>query len=405
MRRALVLLLVCACSSESTKLETHDVTVTALAGDAPDQGAVLIAHRANGEVIDATEADASGRGVLTVETNAFITTWFRWTPRLGADGIPEPEMRTFAVSTPAPDTEILIHGPVPELPVIGSLQVAIDEPIAAAGYLVSIGCLTRLVTTLPVSLDLTSRCLGTDSKVDVLVRALDGNHQYIGYAAGQAELVGAAAAFHASAWQFDAPPIRLILDGVDPIVRFAQVADGLEIDDDVVHAAGVAKDGSLWNPMATSNILVRGYLLSDGTTGAEIGMFVRSMNGLANEVTVSSSDFMRTPPAAAQLSIAGNASMSWGEQPPDVDLVYHSTQIGLLSWNVVVPPTAGSVTLPAEADIADRAEFTMTRNFESPLNGFGESIDSGLHFERASPSVNDVISPVVGDVRSTKATR
>lgn len=399
------MVLLCASACGDGANSTRNITLTAFAGDVPDPGALVVVHSATGEVVENLDVDASGRVALSIEPDLFITTWFRWTPRIGSEGVPLPETRQFAVTMPAPHGDAVIYGPVPELPPVGTLEVAVDGSIPASRYLIETGCERRVVDTLPASFEITSHCLGSDLTVDVLVRALDAANRDVGYAAGSAELAGATASFNATAWEVDADPVRLVLEDVDPVVRVALVADGREIDDDVIHAAGVNKDGSLWRGLTAENMFVRGFLYSDGTTGLDLGGFVRSMNGLTNELVIRRSDFLMSAPTRATVDIDGAPTMTWREAPIGVDVVVHTVQLDALSWNVVVPLTAGTVTLPMNLGVVESGEVGWTRSFDSTeLDGFNEAAESGFHFESAHSASDLILLPRDGTVRSARGT-
>ena len=115
-----------ACGSSSA-VEVS-IQVRALGASLPESDVTVVAHRADGHVLDSQQTDSDGRVVLHGEPDGYVTTWLRWSASLAdsADLPPGPVRATYAVTTVAPPEgrELVVHGPAdPSLPPAGSLVV------------------------------------------------------------------------------------------------------------------------------------------------------------------------------------------------------------------------------------------------------------------------------------------
>ena len=190
--------------------------VIAEAGDAPEPGASVVTHRADGSVIDSALPDATGRAAVGVEPGAFVSVVF-----------PSGAIVT-TVAPPEAGGALVVHGPVPDAPpvVAGALRVAPSAAIAADDFETDLGCTTTHVAALPVVIDINARCFGTDARLDVLVRAFHAG-QLAGYVATRIEPVDGVAEFDPGAWQTTVPNVPVMLAGVAPALDWVALADGL----------------------------------------------------------------------------------------------------------------------------------------------------------------------------------
>jgi hypothetical protein len=413
MLRVAVLVVVaggCAVDDGNYDAPNYDATIVAREGNAPGSGLSVISHATNGEIIDQTATGPDGLASLEVEAGGFVTVMFWWRPRgAAADAPPGPAMPSYAVTTvaPAAGNQLVIHGPLRATQtVIGTLALSVDEPIVADHYFVDLGCTRTTVAMLPATVDLTASCLGTDSKLDVIVQAVDTTPSVVGYFAGEADFVNGTAQLAVPQWQTASTPVQLTLQGVDPIVRIAARHDGLELGDHVIHAASRQHDSPQWNGLAIDGVTIRAFLLSDGTTGTQVGEMVRELPGLPSEIVLGPEDFpsWSRPFGGCSFVVGSQFSVSWVAAPDGVDLTYCSSALGDISWNLVLPPGAGTITLPSAIDSSQRMYEVMTRYFDATeAGGFAQATALGLHLETTGPFTNRIIVPGTGAVRTNTA--
>lgn len=138
------------------------------AGDQAATDAIVIFHRPNGERIGTAHVDASGRAAMAVADDSLVTAMF---PH---DSI---ATRLVTVAVVGASDEIAIHGPPRRgtlLPSTGTITIAPLVTYPADEFRVRLGCKGAQTAALPVSIDINESCVGTDSRVPVIVIARQG---------------------------------------------------------------------------------------------------------------------------------------------------------------------------------------------------------------------------------------
>jgi hypothetical protein len=390
----------CGCSA-SSQPKPYAATITTLVGDAPGSDVDVLSHRGDGHVIDEGLTGADGNVELQVETGGYVTAMLWWQPRpSGEDAPPLAEMPTYAITTTAPaeGSALVIHGPrhVVE-PSIGTLTITTTQPTSADHYFVELGCNTFISPMLPMTVDVSSTCLGSDTILDVKITALDAAEEPIGYSAGQAALVNGSAQFTASQWSNALTPIGIDLQGITnptPTVRLAARHDGLEIEDAVVMPTSNLSPGAEWNGLAIDGVTLRAF--------SAAGSVVRDVPGLPANVIIGVDDFpsWRADGACTFKIGSQQARLQWSSAPDGVDVVHCSGTIGVLGWNAVVPPQGGLVTFPIAVDPAQGFFDTGGTYLDATdADDYASAIAGDLHLETSYPSTSRIIKSATGEVR------
>jgi len=143
MHKAVFVLGLAACTGHE-----RSVDVTAMRGDEPEPGAIVIAHHANGERIADVHVDASGHAAVRVDDGDLVT--LLYPPDAGG-------ARLFTV---VPTGDIVVHGPMSRTasPPLGTFNVEQPANINADRYYVQLACGWTWVTTWPQSFDIGTSC-------------------------------------------------------------------------------------------------------------------------------------------------------------------------------------------------------------------------------------------------------
>ncbi len=413
MRFVLVAALVVGCRG-SHQGSGQIAEVYVFAGDlAPAGGATVIAHRATGELIDTVQADAVGHAELGTEDGAQITVVFP--SDLSAI---TPELWLVTAPAPAADGELDIHGP-PDAPapptVAGALTVDPKKNLNGADmFEVELGCTITQVTAFPASIDVSSRCLGSDSNLDVLVLGY-ASGQVIGYAAGRLDLSSGAATFAPTDWSTPASAIPIMLDGVSPLLDWVLYADGLPFA-----AQPIAGSAPVWTGLAVDAATVHATI----ATATNSRITTREIAGAPTAIAFSASDFLPAIDRTLVLDTTSGTQLSWAPADVGADAIdlHLEWDVGLrgpavppgshhVVWDVVLPPDASDATLAQLAgDVGTLAgppdgtpDATLRYLATTPATGWDALVANGLYVE-ATAGVSTIAPPTTAELRVTQTT-
>lgn len=393
MRSALAPLLALAGACRGSTPPGEIVDVYAFAGVVdPAVGASVVAHRADGTPIDTVITDATGHAGLVIEDGALVTVVF-----------PGDAPRVVTTLAPAPGSELDIHGPrVASTPTVaGVLSVTPQTPLAADTFDIELGCTLTRVTSLPTSLDVSSACAGSDSNVDILVRADQGG-QLVGYAAGRVDLSEGAATFAPPTWQTSAPGAPITTTGVAPSLGWVTFSDGLPFG-----AVAVTTSAPLWTGLAIDSAILRATI----ATGASSQITTYYFAGAPAAIAIAAGDFL--PAITPSLAFdASTTTFTWTASavPADAGDLRLDWDAGSrhISWDAVLPPDVTTVTLPMfGGDLA-----AMIPSPSSPPDpilryvvaatgpaGFDALLAAGLRID-----TNTIVAPpIAGNLSETRA--
>jgi hypothetical protein len=385
-------------------------TVVVKEGSEPRAGATVITHRANGEVIDKAITDAQGRAELRTEVGAHVTAYLRRTPPGPADAPPYPPSASLAVTTMAPEsgTELVLSGPVfNPTPTAGTLTISSSHPLVA-DYQIELGCTRAYVHRLPVTIEIPIACLGTDTNLDVLIRAWapqpdrNGVYPALGYSAARVAMANGVAELDAAVWDTTTGTIPVDLVGVDPNMGIALRSDGLEFDGGLLKGTSGRASIEIPHGFAFDGITVRSWLYSNGLSGVQMGSMIRDVVGAPSAVHIEAGDFLNAVvPVGGPSRDSTTPSLHWSSTGVDADAVYINSDLGGVGWIVVMPPEAGETTLPEfQLDkFGFRTGGSATYYDATDLHGFSEFVAQGLHFEVTLPMRGRLIIPPSGELR------
>lgn len=396
--RVVLVAAVGACASRDSATGPT-VDIVALAGGAGDPGAIVIAHRANGQVLDEQMADAVGRARVHVEDGGWISVVF---PR---------KAQTSVVTTLAPKAggELDIYGPDPDPgpPVVaGTLLVMPGQDAGADDYELDLGCLTLHVPSFTQPIDLNALCFGSDTNLDLLIRASRAGAP-VGYAAGRLPLADGVVQFQPAQWDTTTGSVPITLDGVAPTLDWVLHSDGLPFA-----AQPIAGSAPIWTGLEVDGATVHAVIASGATAQAT----TREIAGPPLSIALSAADFL--PPIAPALALDPGAGLSlhWAAASPGADVVdlRLTWQVAGHSvvWDSVLPPDATSAILPAgdggAADALgppDAMPTALLRYIDGPAaNGFADVAAAGLHVEDPVQPATILPRPADGELRETDTT-
>lgn len=385
MRFALVVV-VAACSGRDKTGPT--ITVHALAGDSGAPMASVVTHRADGSTIDSVNADAAGNAVVETEDGALVSI------ELPSDGT-QPVALVTTVA-PAAGGELTVHGPpAPPSPpvVIGTL--AIDPPpITADSYDIDLGCVDLHFVNLAQPIDLSAACSGSDTTIDVLLRAYSGA-TLAGYAADRVQLIDSSASFAPAQWQTATGSVPVMLDGVAPALDWTLWADGLPFA-----AQPISDPAPVWTGLMVDAATVHATLGTAPVTQST----TREIAGAPSMIAFAQADFL--PPITPSLSASSNA-LHWSASVPGADAVVVSlvwSGTPATDWELVLPPDATDVVLPSSLALQDAPTSGQLRYLDAPATAsFSDVLAAGLHVEDLQAS-RIVTRPTDGEIRETIAT-
>jgi hypothetical protein len=388
---------VTACTSRP-----HNVEILALNGDEPQAGALVISHRASGELIESVHVDASAHASVQVEDDSFVTVVFP------PDDV---ATRLFTVAVVGMTETLRIHGPppAPTFQTIGHVDVAPAVAQPADDYEVRLACRNAQTTTWPMSVEIDATCVGVDSRIPVIAIARAGG-QPLAYASGMVTLENGVATFAPSAWLPATPNVPV--DSSDLTAQFDWTLwiDGLPFQDSLVGG------GLLWDGLLVERTTIHGwrgdFVAAQHTT--------RQLVGPPSSVLFGAEDFLpalpRTLTATGLPTKAGVGQplhFSWSEARVDADILHLA--LGWLSlvdpsdvlWTIVLPPDATEFTTPkfegefqpftpgSDPDLA-------LRWIDSPdLVGFDSARAAGVYSLHRTESGTIVPPVTAGEIRES----
>jgi hypothetical protein len=378
VRQAVIIAVLAACGSSSPG---KHAMVTVMAGGQPAAGAVVVSHGVTGAKIDETAADAVGVAQVSIEDGALVTTLF---PGQISALTPNIEVVT------APLTDgMTIVGPSDDATppvIVGGLQI-MTKNIQADSFQIQLGCATFTVASMPTVVDVSSRCMGSDTNVDVLVTAYNGGVT-VGYAAGRVAMVDGMAAFDPPRWETAYTTLPTTISRSDASVTWSLISDGL---------AFTTVLGELPTGLMVDRVVV----------DADIGGLehtTRWYSSVPAMIALDDSDFLAMLPAtlttgyswsAAGVGDAVDLRASW-----DVDGTSGSANAippgtHHIEWDAVLPPDATTVGVPP-VDLAPppTAMFAL-RYVDSSL--VSEFPATEIHADTIVPA------PADGEIRVTQA--
>ena len=340
VRIAVVALLAAGCGNRSASGPTQGVT--ALAGPiAAEAGATVMSQRVDGTIIDAETADATGHAAVQVEPGAFVTVVF---PAL-LDPLPTSiEMVTVPIA--GDGSELVVHGPPHVLvPIVVAGLTVTGPPLAgAAQYTIDLGCNTQTSTTLPAVVDVIALCEGTDTNLDVLVRAFDASQTLLGYSAGRVPIGmdqagNAIAELDVASWQTTGATVPVTQTGTTASVALDLISDTLRFD-----TPAIADSALVWNGLVVDSSVVTATMADQVTT--------QYAPGTPTAIALGTSDFLGTL-APGLNGDRTTLAFNWASLDESsvgsadaFDLNVSWTNTVTVSWDAVLPIDATAIAFP-----------------------------------------------------------
>jgi hypothetical protein len=389
------------CSNRAATGPTQGVT--ALAGPVvAEAGATILSHLADGTILDDQTADATGRAEVQTAPGAYVSAIF---PAL-IDPLPT---SIAIVTTPATadGSELVIHGPphavVPV--VIAGLTVKGPALAAATQYSIDLGCNTQTSSTLPAIVDVIGPCEGTDTNLDVLVRAYDASGNLLGYGAGRVPIGtdqagNSIAELDVDAWQTTGTMVPVTQTGTTATIALELVSDTLPFPTPAI-ANGQAL---VWSGLVVDSSVATATMGGQAAT--------QFAPGTPAAIAIGAGDFLGAVQAPA---LAANATLTatWpavaltGPDALDLHLTW-STSTATLTWDAVVSPDTAEVVFPqldstTQQVIALPGDLTMVSGQlvaidSSELTGFADVQAAGIFANAAI-----VPTPATGEIRTSSA--
>jgi hypothetical protein len=326
------------------------VTVHVAVAGAPVAGATVAFHTAGGTLLDVQETDAAGDTTGQVSDGGQVTT-----------SLPLNGATLFTVTGVMPDEVVTIDPHVWSTGDAGTLAVSAANGSAGATLYLAETCATEQVLPdiqVPTEVALAAGCLDAGGTFDLLVRATTGGattaYRQVLDATPDADL--ATDVVLPAPWRKNLDPAAVSITDAAGFATSATagaraVRSGrsfhLGFDSGDV-AAG--EDVALEVPVPGSfaeRVLVQAVLLGD-----EGVSMIWQEQAPPGALAVSGADFLLAPSAIDVDAGGTGLRVTWDDQAPAADLqavfVGHDTIAGLRTWVVVVPPGAGSVSLPID---------------------------------------------------------
>jgi hypothetical protein len=400
--RFALLALLAACGGHSASGPTQGVT--ALAGPvAAEAGATVMSQRVDGAILDVETADATGHANVQIEPGAFVTVVF---PAL-LDPLPTSiEMVTAPIASDG--SELVIHGPAHALvPIIVAGLTVTGPPLAgAAQYTIDLGCNTQTSTSLPAVVGVIAPCEGTDTNLDVLVRAFDANHTLLGYSAGRVPIGtdqagNAIAELDVASWQTTGVTVPVTQTDTTANVALDLVADTLAFDTPPISDTAV-----VWNGLVVDSSVVTATMDQQVTTqyapGTPAAIAIGANDFLGNLAPGLSGD--RTTLAFNWASL--DESAVGGADAFDLDVTWTNTVT--VTWDAVLPIDATQIAFP---QLDSTTQQAIPPPGGSPIAVDFAAIDSSDltdfdALEAAGIFANGSIvpTPMTGEIRTSHAT-
>jgi hypothetical protein len=396
MHKAVFVLGLAACAGHERTID-----VTAMSGDQPEPGAIVIAHHANGDRFADVHVDANGHAVIRVDDEDLVTLVY-----------PADERGT-QLFTIAPTGDVVVHGrPPPAVtspPVLGRLDIAPTANVDADLYNVESSCGWTWATTFPQTFDVGAGCLGRDGQVPIIVTAYKQG-QPVAYVAGLAALTNGSGTFAPTSWLPYAPNAPIVTTGVSPHVEWKLSIDGVPVGPgDELSGAGLSPPG-----LPVDGAEIRAWIAGPGRIGQTV---TRSLSSAPSQIALGPDDFLPQVPAtvvASGLPSQGDPTaplrFTWASSDIGADVttltLYYVSRYGHdVTWVAVLPPDArGLDCLPFEGELdtlAPRDDPGLTLAYiDSPdLRGYDDVLAAGI----ATPDLNAMIvpPPTAGELRSS----
>jgi hypothetical protein len=362
--------------------------VLALAGDVEfEAGATVLTTAVDGTPIDRQITDGSGHISLAYDPGALVTVIFF---RNGAYQL---------ITTPALATDTLvIHGPpAAKAPIIAGAVAITGATITADAISIQLGCTTINVAHLPTTVDVLATCFGTDSSVDMLVRATAAG-SLVGYSASRVPIVDEVGMLDIPAWSTMPIAVPITENDTGAAITLDEVSDTFPFatppaDADSVYAwTGLVADRSLAH--AT---------LGDAHTGQTTTQYLA---GLPTSIAFTTSDFL--PQATTQLSRA-QLAFTWTAFSVGDLVNLHATWPNV-TWDAVLALGSTQVAFPTlDSDLAqlimppvDGTGLTTTlRAVDGPDTiNFADVQAAGLYLETTT-GATIVPPPTAGELLET----
>jgi len=351
------------------------IDVFALAGEVqPEAGALVLATTIDGAPIDEQTTAGDGHAALAYEPGELVTIEFMRTSV------------TQLITTPAPATGMLaIHGPLADrAPIIAGVLAITAPPITASLFVVDLGCTKVVVPSLPATANILATCFGTDSNIDVLVRALqDGNT--VAYSAARVSIDNEVGMLDISDWTIlSDTSIPIAQNDVSAMITLDEVADGFPFP--------AITGTEVWSGLVSDQTRVHAVAANTTTT--------QFIAGLPTSIAFAASDFL--PAATTQLTRA-QSTFSWTAFGVG-DLTNLHAAWSTFTWDAVLPPDATTIGFP-DPNIAVPADGVTTslRAIDGPdTASFDEVQTAGIRIQGPT-GATIVPPPTAGEVRETNA--
>jgi len=362
-----------ACRSSGGDGPTIDVF--ALAGEVqPEAGALVLATNVDGSPIDEQTTAGDGHAALEYEAGELVTIEF---VRMNV---------TQLVTTPAPSTGMLaIHGPLADrAPIIAGALAITAPPITASSFVVDLGCTQIVLPSVPATVNILATCFGTDSSIDVLVRALqDGNT--VAYSAARVPVIDEVGMLDISDWTMVSDTsIPIAQNDLSAAITLDEVADGF------VFPAITGTE--VWTGLVSDQTRVHAVAANTTTT--------QFTAGLPASIAFAASDFL--PAATTQLARA-QSMFSWTAFGVG-DLVNLHAAWSTFTWDAVLPPDATTIGFP-DPNIAVPADGVTTslRAIDGPDTASFDDVQAGGIRIQGPTGATIVPPPTAGEVKETSA--
>jgi hypothetical protein len=394
VRRALFALVFAGCGN-GAQGPTTDVLL--LAGEIPvEPGATVISHTLEGDVLDQQVTDGAGEAQLQYQAGALVTAVFH----RGAG--------YHVITTPALATgQLAIHGPPPDqAPILSNSLVLTAVPIDADTITVDMGCTTAIVTSFPKTLDVPAQCLGSDSNLDVLVRATTGD-AVVGYAAARVpsdqDSVGM---LDIPAWTTTFTAVPVTENDLGATIELDEVSDGFVFTTPAGSTSDVA---NAWTGLVAdaTHVRARVGLAGAGQTTTQF------TSGLPASVAFTAADFL--PEATTTVALRDRATLAFGWTALAAgDLTnLHATWMPAadpITWDVVLAPDADHIAFPQlDPDLssvlpAPTGDVTLTtdlRAVDGPDTTDFASVQAAGLWLLTTTAPTIVPPPATGEIRET----
>jgi hypothetical protein len=304
------------------------VTITALAGDQPMLGATVVTHHANGDEIDGTSTDASGRAIVVVAPDALVSIAFT-----GGNAA-----QIATVLAPPAGGELDVHGPSAySVPIVaGVLTIAPAQQLPADYFDIELGCVRVRALTLPATVDVSARCVGTDSAIDVVVAGYAAG-SVAGYAAARLPFGDGAATFAFPSWTSASPTVAITV-AVPATLAWTLSAGAM---------AFPAPPGVVWAGLPADGAT----LIATAGTGDATQTTTAAFTGVPPAIALAATDFL--PPIAPSVAVDALATLALHGGACDAATGAAATNVrvawqdgGANVWDLIVPPGAFAVALP-----------------------------------------------------------